>query len=237
MLAKPFVDEEFDFWRRYLAGQKEIEPRWKRCVSSTDGLLGEALGQLYVERNFGPDAKQRTLKMVGAVEKAMGDDIRTVPWMGADTKKAAEAKLAKVANNIGYPDKWRDYSKVRMVRGDAFGNMRRAAAFEIHRQLAKIGKPVDRKEWGMTPPTVNAYYNPSRNDINFPAGILQPPFFDNHMDDAVNYGAIGAVIGHELTHGFDDQGAKYDAVGNLSNWWSPDDLKEFQQRGQCLADE
>jgi putative endopeptidase len=237
MLPRPFVEEEFNFWRHYLAGQKEMEPRWKRCVASTDMLLGEALGQIYVDRTFGVGGKQRTLKMVEAIEKAMGDDIRTLPWMTDTTKQAAQGKLAKIANNIGYPDKWRDYSTVKVVRGDAVGNLRRAASFETQRQINKIGKPVDRKEWGMTPPTVNAYYRPSNNDINFPAGILQPPFFDSKIDDAVNFGAIGSVIGHELTHGFDDQGAKFDPVGNLSNWWSPQDLAEFQKRSDCIADE
>jgi endothelin-converting enzyme/putative endopeptidase len=237
MLPQPFVDEDFGFWSHYLGGQKELEARWKRCVRSTDELLGEALGQIYVDRAFGSESKQRTLKMVEAIERAMGEDIGAVPWMSPTTKAAARAKLAKVANNIGYPDKWRDYSTLRVQRGDAMGNFRRAAAFETRRQLNKIGKPVDRKEWGMTPPTVNAYYRPSNNDINFPAGILQPPFFDPKMDDAVNFGAIGAVIGHELTHGFDDQGAKFDPDGNLRDWWSPQDLAEFQQRGQCLADE
>jgi endothelin-converting enzyme/putative endopeptidase len=237
MLSQPFIDEDFRFWQQYLEGQKEIEPRWKRCVSRTDSLLGEALGQFYVERTFGVEGKQRTLKMVGAIEAAMGEDIRMSPWMAPKTKDAAEEKLSKVANNIGYPDKWRDYSSVRVERGDALGNVERAAAFEVHRQLNKIGKPVDRKEWGMTPPTVNAYYRASQNDINFPAGILQPPFFDRKMDDAVNFGAIGSVIGHELTHGFDDQGAKYDAAGNLRNWWTPEDKAEFEKRGQCLADE
>jgi endothelin-converting enzyme/putative endopeptidase len=237
MLPKPFVEEEFNFWRHYLAGQKEMEPRWKRCVASTDMHLGEALGEIYVDRTFGVEGKQRTLKMVEAIEKAMGDDIRSLAWMTDTTKQAAHGKLAKIANNIGYPDKWRNYSTVKVVRGDAIGNMRRAASFETQRQINKIGKPVDRKEWGMTPPTVNAYYRPSNNDINFPAGILQPPFFDSHMDDAVNFGGIGSVIGHELTHGFDDQGAKFDPVGNLSNWWSPQDLAEFQKRSDCIADE
>jgi len=237
LLPQPFVDEGFSFWSRYLGGQQELEPRWKRCVRSTDELLGEALGQIYVDRVFGADSKQRTLAMVKAIERAMGEDIAASPWMSAATKAAARAKLAQVANNIGYPDKWRDYSGLDVQRGDAMGNFRRALAFETRRQLNKIGKPVDRKEWGMTPPTVNAYYRPSNNDINFPAGILQPPFFDPKMDDAVNFGAIGAVIGHELTHGFDDQGAKFDAQGNLRDWWSPQDRAEFEQRGQCLASE
>jgi endothelin-converting enzyme/putative endopeptidase len=200
-------------------------------------MLGEALGQLYVERDFGAGSKQRTLEMVGEIEKAMGEDIRSITWMTDATKQAADAKLAKITNKIGYPDTWRDYSRVNVVRGDALGNLRRAASFETHRQINKIGKPLDRKEWGMTPPTVNAYYSPPNNDINFPAGILQPPFYDNKMDDAVNFGGIGSVIGHELTHGFDDQGAKYDPTGNLRDWWTPEDFAEFQKRGQCLVDE
>ena len=167
----------------------------------------------------------------------MGQDIQTISWMSAATKQAAQVKLAKVANNIGYPDHWRDYTNLKVVRGDALGNLRRGNAFEFQRQIDKVGKPVDRKEWEMTPPTVNAYFRPSENDINFPAGILQPPFFDPALDDAVNFGGIGAVIGHELTHGFDDQGAKYDAVGNLRDWWTPQDFEEFKKRGQCLADE
>lgn len=237
MLSRPFVDEQFRFYGQYLSGQKEIEPRWKRCVNSTDRELGEALGQLYVDRTFGVEAKQRTLKMVEAIEKAMGDDIRTLPWMTDTTKKQAEIKLAKVTNNIGYPDKWRDYSKLQIEPGDALGNLLRGNSFEQAREIHKIDRPVDRKEWEMTPPTVNAYYRPSMNDINFPAGILQPPFFDNHMDDAVNYGAIGVVIGHELTHGFDDQGAKFDADGNLRNWWTAEDFRQFEKHGQCFADE
>jgi endothelin-converting enzyme/putative endopeptidase len=237
MLSKNFVDEDFNFWRQYLAGQKEIQARWKRCVAYTDLSLGEALGQLYVERVFPPESKRQMLNLVGGIDQAMGKDIQTVSWMSDSTKQAAQAKLAKVVNNIGYPDKWRDYTNLNVMRGDALGNLRRGAAFENQRQIDKVGKPVDRKEWEMTPPTVNAYYRASENDINFPAGILQPPFFDPAMDDAVNFGGIGAVIGHELTHGFDDQGAKYDAVGNLRDWWTDQDIAEFEKRGQCLADE
>jgi endothelin-converting enzyme/putative endopeptidase len=237
MLAQPFVDEDFSFWRQYLAGQKEIQARWKRCVANTDLSLGEALGQLYVERVFPPESKRQMLNLVGAIDQAMGKDIQTLIWMSDPTKQAAQVKLANVVNNIGYPDQWRDYTKLNVVRGDALGNLRRGAAFETQQQIDKVGKPVDRKEWEMTPPTVNAYYRSAENDINFPAGILQPPFFDPAMDDAVNFGGIGAVIGHELTHGFDDQGAKYDAAGNLRDWWTPQDFDEFKQRGQCLADE
>ncbi len=237
MLSDAFVNEDFEFDGKYLSGTKELQPRWKRCVTSTDRGLGEALGQLYVEKTFGAEGKQRTREMVQAIFAAMSRDIDSLDWMSAATKKAAHEKLVKVADNIGYPDKWRDYSSVEIVRDDAFGNLRRARAFEFARQMKKIGNPVDRKEWGMTPPTVNAYYNPSRNDINFPAGILQPPFYDNKLDDAVNFGGIGSVIGHELTHGFDDQGAKFDPAGNLRDWWTPQDQAEFQKRGQCLTDE
>ncbi len=236
-LSTPFVDEDFRFFNRYLEGQKEQQARWKRCVRLTDRKLGEALGQPYVDLTFGVEGKQRTLKMVQAIEKAMGEDLQALPWMTPETKKAAEVKLAGIANKIGFPDKWRDYSTVDVVRGDFLTDLQRADTFERHRQLNKIGKPTDKLEWGMTPPTVNAYYNPTENNINFPAGILQPPFYDNNMDDAVNFGGIGAVIGHELTHGFDDSGAKYDAVGNLRNWWSPADKAEFEKRTSCIADE
>jgi endothelin-converting enzyme/putative endopeptidase len=237
MLSQALVEEDFSFWRQYLAGQKEIQARWKRCVSYTDVSLGEALGQLYVERVFPPESKRQVLTMVDEIEQSMGRDIKAVPWMSAATKEAAQAKLAKVVNNIGYPDQWRDYANLEVVRGDALGNMRRGTAFELKRQIDRVGRPVDRREWQMTPPTVNAYYRQSENDIHFPAGILQPPFFDPAMDDAVNFGGIGAVIGHELTHGFDDQGAKFDAVGNLRDWWTPQDRAEFEKRGQCLAGE
>lgn len=237
MLPTSFVNEQFAFNDQYMGGAKTIEPRWRRCVKRTDSELGEALGQLYVRRAFGAGSKERMLEMVSLIEQAMGNDIEQLDWMANATKKAAHEKLAKVSNNIGYPDKWRDYSKFEVVRGDAMGNLMRGSRFESARQMDKIGKPVDRKEWTMSPPTVNAYYNPSRNDINFPAGILQPPFFDKNIDDAVNFGGIGAVIGHELTHGFDDQGAKYDGAGNLRDWWEPSDLAEFQKRSSCLADE
>src|SRR5262249_1592177 len=199
--------------------------------------LGEALGQPYVAATFGADGKQRMLKMVNALETALGQDIKALPWMTDETKKQADVKLQAITNKIGYPDKWRDYSTVKIVRGDLIGNVRSATAFEVKRNLNKIGQPLDKKEWGMTPPTVNAYYSPPNNDINFPAGILQPPFFDKSMDDAVNFGGIGAVIGHELTHGFDDQGSKFDAQGNLSNWWTEADRTEFDKRTGCIADE
>ncbi len=237
LLSKSFVDEDFDFRDRYLTGVKEQQPRWKRCVQRTDGLLGEALGQPYVAATFGAAGKQRMLKMVAALEGALGNDIQDLDWMTPETRKQAEAKLQAITNKIGYPDKWKNYSTVKIVRGDLLGNALRARTFEVKRNMAKIGKPLDKKEWGMTPPTVNAYYSPPENDINFPAGILQPPFFDRSEDDAVNFGGIGVVIGHELTHGFDDQGSKFDGKGNLSNWWTDKDRAEFEKRTGCIADE
>ena len=236
-LTKAFVDEDFEFNDAYMSGQKEIEPRWKRCVQSTDQNLGMALGELYVDKTFGPQGKERTLKMVKAIEQAMHQDIGDLTWMSDTTKQKAYEKLSTIVNNIGYPDKWRDYSTVIVERDDYAGNVMRASAFEVQRQRNKISKPTDRKDWGMTPPTVNAYYRPNMNDINFPAGILQPPFYSQNMDDAVNYGAIGVVIGHELTHGFDDQGRKFDADGNLKDWWTGDDGKAFEERATCTADE
>ena len=236
-LSQPFVEESFDFNGRTLNGQKELQARWKRCVQLTDGLLGEALGQPYVAQTFGADGKQRMLTMVKALESSLSEDIQQLPWMTPETKKQAAVKLTAITNKIGYPDQWRDYSTVDIVRGDLLGDVQRARAFERKRNLNKIGKPLDKKEWGMTPPTVNAYYNAAENDINFPAGILQPPFFDKNEDDAVNFGGIGVVIGHELTHGFDDQGSKFDAEGNLKNWWTDTDRQEFEKRTGCIADE
>ncbi len=237
LLPKAFVDEDFQFNGAYLSGQKEIEPRWKRCVKSTDRGLGMALGELYVDKTFGPQGKERTLKMVQAIEAAMHQDIGDLTWMSDTTKQKAYEKLSTIVNNIGYPDKWRDYSTVIVKRDDYAGNVTRADAFEVHRQLNKIQKPTDKKDWGMTPPTVNAYYRANMNDINFPAGILQPPFYGSNMDDAVNYGSIGVVIGHELTHGFDDQGRKFDADGNFKDWWTAEDTKAFEERASCTADE
>lgn len=237
LLPAAYVNEDFHFYRQILTGAKEIQPRWKRCVAAVNADLGFALGQKYVDETFGAEGKARTLKMVQEIEKALGSDIRTLSWMTPATKQQALVKLNAVANKIGYPDKWRDYSSVRIVRGDVIGNDERATQFEVHRELNKIGKPVDRSEWLMTPPTVNAYYNPQENNINFPAGILQPPFYDNRMDAAVNYGGIGSVIGHELTHGFDDQGRQFDAHGNLRDWWTAEDAKEFDKRAQCFIDE
>jgi putative endopeptidase len=234
MLPKRFVDENFNFYGRTLTGAKELRPRWKRCVDATNGDLGEAVGKAYVDRTFGPEGKERTQQMVQAIEASLGNDIKEITWMSDETKKAAEVKLRAVANKVGYPDRWRDYSVLRVVRGDAYGNSQRANTFEYRRQLAKIGKPVDKTEWAMTPPTVNAYYNPFENNINFPAGILQPPFFIKSGDEAVNFGAAGAVVGHELTHGFDDQGRRFDAQGNLREWWTPADGKAFEERAACV---
>jgi len=235
-LPKPFVDENFAF-TKILTGQKQLRPRWKRCVQYTDSDLGEVVGKVFVQRAFGADAKARALEMVHAIEHAMDQDLQSLTWMSDETKKQAFVKLRAIANKIGYPDKWRDYSALRIVRGDALGNSQRANAFELHRQLAKIGRPVDKTEWGMTPPTVNAYYNPLENNINFPAGILQPPFYNNAADDAVNLGAVGAVVGHELTHGFDDQGRKFDAEGNLRDWWTEADAKAFEERAACIVNQ
>ncbi len=237
LLPSALLKENFDFYGRTLTGATEMRPRWKRCVQLTDAQFGEALGKKYVEKTFGAAGKDRTLKMVHALEKALGEDIEKLPWMTPATKKEAIVKLHAITNKIGYPDKWRDYSSVEVKREDAIGNAFRADQFEFQRQLNKIGKPVDRLEWGMTPPTVNAYYDPQMNNINFPAGILQPPFFDNAMDDAVNFGGIGMVIGHELTHGFDDEGRQFDPKGNLQDWWTPTDAKEFQQRAACVDDQ
>jgi putative endopeptidase len=237
LLPARFVNENFEFYGRTLTGAKELRPRWKRCVSQVDDHLGEALGQRYVEATFGAEGKERTARMVAALEAALGRDIRELPWMTATTKARALEKLAAIANKIGYPDHWRDYSSVRIMRGDALGNAHRAQRFEEARDIAKIGTRVDPSEWGITPPTVNAYYSALENNINFPAGILQPPFFEKAMDDAVNFGAIGAVIGHELTHGFDDQGRKFDPKGNLADWWTEEDAKEFEKRVSCVADQ
>ncbi len=237
LLPRAFVDESFEFFAKTLSGAKELPPRWKRCVALTDDQLGEALGQRYVEATFGPEGKERMSRMVAALDTALDRDIRELPWMTDATKKRALEKRAAIANKIGYPDRWRDYSTMKIVRGDALGNAERAAAFETARNQAKIGRKVDPSEWRLTPPTVNAGYNPFENNVTFPAGILQPPFFDKTMDDAVNFGAIGAAIGHEMTHGFDDEGRKFDAQGNLTDWWTAADAKEFEKRASCLADE
>jgi putative endopeptidase len=237
VLSKPFVDENFRFYGATLTGAKELRPRWKRCVQYTDGDLGEALGKAFVREAFGPAAKEDTLKMVRELESSMETDIKGLSWMTDATRQQAIVKLHAVANKIGYPDRWRDYSALSIVRGDAIGNSQRANQFEFHRQMNRIGKPLDKGEWEMTPPTVNAYYNPLQNNINFPAGILQPPFYKAGADPAVNYGAAGSVIGHELTHGFDDEGRQFDAQGNLKDWWTPEDAKAFDERAQCVVDQ
>ena len=236
-LSSKFVKQNFDFYSHTLRGVEQIAPRWKRCVRLTDGQLGEALGQEFVNRAFSQETKQSTLKMTRLIEQAMEDDIKQLTWMGPETKKQALEKLHAVVNKIGYPDKWRDYSSVEINRDDFLGNVHRATVFESRRELAKIGKPLDRGEWGMTPPTVNAYYNPQMNDINFPAGVLQPPLYDPKMDDAPNYGNTGGTIGHELTHGFDDQGRQFDAKGNLRDWWTKEDGAQFEKRAQCIVDQ
>ncbi len=235
-LPERFVAENFDFYDKKLTGTKEILPRWKRCVQSTDRSLGEALGEVYVEKYFPPAAKARAKEMVNNLIAALRADIPTLSWMGPETKKEALAKLEAFTVKIGYTDKWRDYSTL-MIDHSYAGNVRRSFEFEYARQLDKIGKPVDRTEWGMTPPTVNAYYSSSMNEIVFPAGILQPPFYDPNADDAVNYGGIGAVIGHEISHGFDDQGSKFDGKGNLHEWWTADDRKNFTERGDCVVNQ
>ncbi len=237
LMTTALVDENFNFFYRTLAGQQENQPRWRRCVHNADRDLGEALGQAYVDRAFPPESKARTLEMVHAIEHAMQDDIDSVSWMSAVTKQQALIKLQGIEDKIGYPSHWRDYSSVKITRANYLGNVEDASAFEYERFVQKIGKPVDRSEWTMTPPTINAYYDPQLNTINFPAGILQPPFFDPGKDDAVNFGAIGMVIGHELTHGFDDQGRKFDAQGNLRDWWTEKDAKQYDERGKCISDE
>jgi endothelin-converting enzyme/putative endopeptidase len=237
VLPTAMDDEKFAFYGHTLSGQPQQRDRWKRCVAATDGVLGEAVGQVYAEKYFPAESKQRTVQMVHDIEDAMDRNIDTLTWMSPETKVKAREKLHMVADKIAYPDHWRDYSKLTVVRGDALGNAMRATEFENHRQLAKIGKPVDRGEWQMSPPTINAYYDPSMNDINFPAGILQPPFFDPNATDAENYGHIGAVVGHELTHGFDDQGRQFDGNGNLNDWWTAEDGKKFDAMTDCEVKE
>ena len=236
-LSAAFVQADFEFFSKYLRGVTAMQPRWKRCVQLVDHNLGEALGQVFVEKTFTPETKARALAMTKEIEAAMKSEIEGLPWMSAATKKQALTKLRGVVDKIGYPDKWRDYSPVEIRPDDFVGDIDRAVAFESHRQLRKIGKPVDRTEWGLSPPTVNAYYDPQMNDINFPAGVLQPPLFDPKMDDAPNYGNTGATIGHELTHGFDDEGRQFDAKGNLRDWWTKQDAMQFQERADCVSDE
>ena len=236
-LSSKFVEENFEFYLKYLRGAKEMQPRWRRCVQFTDRDLGEALGQAYVRKVFSPELKQSTLDMVNRIEAAMELRIRQLDWMSAETKEQALAKLHSIRNKIGYPEKWRDYSSVRIERNDFLADVQRGTEFERRRNLDKIGQPVDHAEWGMTPPTVNAYYSGQMNDINFPAGVLQPPLYDAKMDDAPNYGDTGGTIGHELTHGFDDQGSKFDAHGNLREWWTKEDRQKFEDRTKCVADQ
>lgn len=233
-LPAAFDRENFNFYSKYMQGVEQMPPRWKRCVRLVDANLGEALGRVYVAKTFPPEAKQTTLKMTREIEQAMSDEIRALPWMGDETKQHALEKLHTIVNKIGYPDKWRDYSSVVVSRDDFLGDVSRGTAFEAHRQLARIGKPVDRSEWNMTPPTVNAYYDPQMNDINFPAGVLQPPLFDIKLDMAPSYGDTGGTIGHELTHGFDDEGRQFDAQGNLKDWWTKKDAEEFEKRVNCV---
>jgi len=234
-LSLPFEQESFNFYGKTLRGTKEMRPRWKRCVDLTDQQLPDALGRKFVETTLGAEGMRRTHEMVGEIEKAMAADLQDIDWMTPETRKQALEKLHGVLNKVGTNEEWKTYSTVRILRGDFFGNTERAGLYEIQRELSKIGKPVDKKEWGMSQPTVNAYYDPQQNNINFPAGILQPPFYDNKADDAVNYGAIGSVIGHELTHGFDDEGRQFDVKGNLRDWWTEKDAKAFEQRADCLV--
>jgi endothelin-converting enzyme/putative endopeptidase len=236
-LSSAFVNANFDFYRKYLRGATELQPRWKRCVQYVDNDLGEALGQAYVRKTFGPDLKASTVEMTQQIEDAMAVRIQQLDWMSPTTKEQALVKLKGIRNKVGYPDKWRDYSSVQILPDDFYGNNLRATEFEAKRQIAKIGQPVDRTEWGMTPPTVNAYYNPQMNDINFPAGVLQPPLYDAKMDAAPNYGNTGATIGHELTHAFDDEGRQFDAKGNLKDWWTKEDADQFVTHADCVVDQ
>jgi endothelin-converting enzyme/putative endopeptidase len=236
-LSDAFVNENFDFYGKTLRGTPQLRPRWKRCVSLVDDQLGEALGKEFVDRAFSPELKEKTLTMTKQIEDAMQQDINSLTWMSPETKTKALEKLHAIVNKIGYPDKWRDYSSVDVKPNDFVGNVERATMFESHRQLNKIGKPLDRAEWSMSPPTVNAGYDPQLNDITFPAGVLQPPLYDPKMDDAPNYGNTGGTIGHELTHGFDDEGRQFDAKGNLKDWWTEQDAKNFTERAQCIVDQ
>ena len=236
-LSQPYIDENFNFYRAYLRGAKEQQPRWRRCVQYTDYNLGDALGQAYVAKVFSPELKAQALDMVTRIEDAMRSRIQQLDWMSDATKKQALVKLDRIRNKIGYPDKWRDYSSIRLTPDDFAGNIERAAAFELHRQIDKIGKPVDHGEWMISATTVDAYYDPQMNDINFPAGVLQPPLFDLRIDLAPNYGNTGGTIGHELTHAFDDEGSQFDASGNLKNWWTEADRKNFDARTQCVDDQ
>jgi putative endopeptidase len=236
-LSEDFENQDFTFFAQTLFGAKQIQPLWRRCIQAEDRDIGEALGQAYVARAFPPESKERVQQMVNALKVALGEELDSLDWMSPQTKKQAHMKLAAQIDKIGYPDHWRDYSALEIRPDNHLANVERAAAFELNRQLQKIGKRLDRTEWGMTPPTVNAYEDPQTNTINFPAGILQPPFFDPSKDDSVNYAAAGAVIGHETIHGYDDQGRKFDENGNLRDWWTDDDAKAYDKRGDCIADE
>jgi len=236
-LSSTFKEENFDFYRKYLRGAKEQQPRWKLCVSYVDHNLDDALGQVYVAKVFSPELKQNTIDMVRRIEAAMAERIRSLDWMSSTTKREALEKLARIRNKIGYPGKWRDYRLIEIKRDDFAGNMARAADFESHRQINKIGEPVDHGEWLVPPPTVDAYYDSQMNDIDFPAGVLQPPLYDPKMDDAPNYGDTGGNIGHELTHGFDDEGSQFDANGNLKNWWTKEDRDQFNARTKCIQEQ
>ncbi len=236
-VSNAFVTEDFNFYRKTLRGVTAMAPRWKQCVRLVDRDLGEAVGQEFVRRTFTAETKEKTVDMTRRIEKAMADEIQKLDWMSDATKVRAMEKLHAVANKVGYPDRWRDYSPVDVQRDDFLGNATRATVFESRRELDKIGKPVDRGEWGMTPPTVNAYYNPQMNDINFPAGVLQPPLYDAKLDDAPNYGNTGSTIGHELTHAFDDEGRQFDGQGNLKDWWTPADAKAFEERISCIREQ
>ncbi len=236
-LSRAFADASFDFYGRYLRGVLQQSPRHKRCAEWVDRDLGEALGQVFVEKAFGPEVKAAAVDVVERVERAMQKRLQGLDWMGPKTREQALAKLRSLRNKIGYPERWRDYSALEVRRGDFAGNVRRAAEFEERRQLGRVGQAVDRGEWDMTPPTVNAYYDPSKNDMNFPAGVLLPPLFDLRLDDAPNYGNTGGTVGHELIHGFDDEGRRFDAQGNLRDWWTPEDGAEFERRAKCVADQ
>jgi endothelin-converting enzyme/putative endopeptidase len=234
-LSRPFQQAFFDFYSTRLRGIETMPPRWKQCVRAVDNDIGEALGQVFVKRTFAPQTRERAADMAKAIEATMRARVRALPWMRPRTREQALAKLDTLVNKIGYPERWRDYGALEVRRDDFFGNAERARVFETKRQVAKIGKPVDRAEWAMTPPTVNAYYDQPLNSINFPAGVLQPPLFDPQMDDAVNYGNTGNTIGHELTHGFDDEGRQFDAHGNLRDWWTAKDAIEFGKRTKCIV--
>jgi len=237
LLSSPFRDQDFAFYSAHLRGIKEQKPRWRTCVSQVDNQLGEALGREFVERSFPPERREEARRMSLQIQQVMAERIDQMAWLSPQTRAQAHDKLEKMRNKIGYPDQWRDYSSIRIARDDYFGNATRATEFDLQRQLGQIGKPVDLDEWFMTPAMVNAYYNPSMNDINFPAGVLMPPLYDSKMDDAPNYGNTGGTIGHELIHGFDDEGRQFDSGGNLRDWWTPQDAEAFEQRADCIREQ